>query len=128
MARRGRGHRLGLALVLLLAALGLVGGIGGGVARDAPDGQQPSAIGLAPTAVDAAHLPIRTEAGVTTDPLRQGSGRGPVPLVAVLLGLAGAALGRGRVGVAGPATAGCPPLRARRHAIALRAPPRPRFA
>jgi hypothetical protein len=123
-------------MVVVAAAVGLAGGFGGPLDAHPRAAGHPSATsGLisASTAVEAAVVPVRAEAWGATgvrsaaaDPLRHGPARGLLPLVAVLLGLAG--LLGARSGVVRPPTAGCHPLRARRHAIALRAPPSLRCA
>ena len=130
MARRGP-HRLWLAMVVVAAAIGLAGGLGGGPldADPRPAGHPSATGGLVATAtgVDVAVVPARTEAGTAggvrsaADPTRNGPARWLLPLLTILLGLA--ALLGARSGVVRPPAAGRLPLRARRHAIALRAPP-----
>ena len=133
MARRGP-QRLWLAMVVVAAAIGLAGGVGGALDTGSRHAGHQSATGglvAAATGVDVAVVPARTEAGTAgvvrsaADPSRHGPARWLLPLLAVLIGLAG--LLGARSGVVRPPVAGRLPLRARRHAIALRAPPSPRF-
>ncbi len=129
MARRGS-HRLWLAMVVVAAGISLAVGFGG------PLDPNPGAVGSAPdrsvmasNPVDLAVVPVRTEAGARlrpgADPTSHGPARWLLPLLAALVGLAGCVGSRGRV--ARPPAGGRPPLRARRYAIVLRAPPSPRF-
>ncbi len=125
MARRPKTYRLWLAIVVVAAGIGLAGGLATGLgdAGDPrPAGHQSGAVSISPTAVDVAVVPARTEAASTTDAARHGPGRGLLPLVAAVVGLGAlvgiAVHGRARSSVLGPRA-----LRARRHAIALRAPP-----
>lgn len=129
MARRGP-HRLWLAMAVVAAAIGLAGGFGGPLDTDPrPAGHTAATGGLlsATTGVDVAVVPARTEAGAAgvrtaADPTRNVPARWLLPLVAVLIGLAGL-LGARSGGVVRPPAGDRLPLRARRHAIALRAPP-----
>ena len=134
MARRGP-HRLWLAMVVVAAAVAFAGGFGGPLDTDPRPAGHPSPTGglvAAATGVDVAVVPGRTEAGTAgvvrsaADPTRTGPARWLLPLVAVLLGLAGV-FGARSGGVVRPPGAGRLTLRARRHAIALRAPPSLRF-
>ena len=130
MARRGS-HRLWLAVVVVVAAgIGLAGGFGGPLDPNPGAAGRASATGgllVAATTVDLAVVPVKTEAGAgvrsAADPTRHGPARWLLPLLAILGGVGGlVGSGAGLVRPA-PPVAGRPPLRARRHAIALRAPP-----
>jgi hypothetical protein len=126
MARRGI-HRLWLAMLLVVAGIGLApfaaadaGADAGadGAARSAAD--RASTVAITSTAIEAAVVPARTEAGPGST-TRPAPGRSLLPLLAALVALAGvvglcAGRAQARVG-RGPA------LAARRYAIALRAPP-----
>ncbi len=119
-------HRLWLALVVVAAAVGVAGGLlaGGsdpGATRPPSAAHDPAAVSFTPSGVEAAVVPARTETAPAAGAARHGSGRGLLPLVAALVGLA-AALGT-RARLVRPPTPGGQPLRARRHAIARRAPP-----
>ena len=83
-----------------------------------------ASVSFTPTALDAAVVPGRAQVGAHVG-ANQAPGRSLLPLVAALVALAGLPSAPGRAGSA-PA-AGRPPLLPRRHAIALRAPPSPRF-
>jgi hypothetical protein len=117
-------------MAVVAAAIGLAGGFGGPLDTDPrPTGHPSATDGLVAgaTGVDVAVVPARTEAGgagvrSAADPTRTVPARWLLPLVAVLLGLAGL-LGARSGGVVRPPAGDRLPLRARRHAIALRAPP-----
>lgn len=122
MVRR-RTRRLGLGALLVVAGAILAGGlvVAGGGGSPAP-GHLPGSASLAATTLTSAVVPARTEAGTATaaDPSRQVAGRWLVPLGVAVLGLAGLPGRRQAPALLG---GGRPPLRARRHCIALRAPP-----
>jgi hypothetical protein len=123
MTPRRRPRPIWLAVLLVMAGVGLAGGTAARPTDEGGAAHGPSPVTLIPIAVDVAVVPARTEAGARS--VHQSPGRSPVPLVAALVAVVGL------LGVADrrsdPPPAGRPPVRARRHTIALRAPPAPRF-
>ncbi|HEX7277001.1 MAG TPA: hypothetical protein VF244_06460 [Acidimicrobiales bacterium] len=119
MARRGT-HHLWLAMLLVAAGVGLAGAAIADEPESRPSGAQGAVVRVTSTGGEIAVVPPRTEAGVgkSAHPI---SGRTILPLVAALLGVAAAAgLSAARRHAAPD---GARTLLARRHAIALRAPP-----
>jgi hypothetical protein len=117
-------------MVVAAAGIALAVGFGGPLDPDPVGAGRTSAAGgpaMASTSVDLAVVPVRPEAGARlrpgADPTRHGPARWLLPLMAALVGVAGYVGSRSRV--ARPPVGGHPPLRTRRHAIALRAPPSP---
>lgn len=123
MARRGTHHHL--RVIVLLVAVAVAAGLAGGTVADRPDSElaaavPQSAVTVTPTALEVAVVPARTDVGGGAG-VHHSPGRSLLPLVAALTTAAGL-LGftAGRIG----SPAGTRrPLLARRHVIALRAPP-----
>jgi len=115
---RHRTRRLWMAVLFAVAGVGLAGGAIVGPPEVRLAAQDPGDVTVAPTPVGVAVLPARNEVGKGGAHLSPG--RSLLPLVA-LVALAGLAVLT--VGRSVPAVAGHRPLVARRHFIALRAPP-----
>ena len=120
---RPRTRYLWLAVLLVAVGIGLGAGAGGdfgGRGDERPSAHQSAAASLTGDAVEVAIVPARTEVAPGSGG-RLASARSFLPLAVALLAAAGAAGLRGRRSLV-PAF-GPQPLLARRHAIALRAPP-----
>jgi len=119
MARRGT-HHLWLVVLLVAAGIGVAGVAMADGSEAPPSRNQSAGVRVTPPGVDLGVVPGPTEAasGKAANPI---SGRTLLPLVAALVALVGL------VGLAAARRAATPdgarPLLARRHAIALRAPP-----
>jgi hypothetical protein len=111
-------------IVLATVGAGLAGGVDDSSGNGGPVTRPAAAVTLASTAVEAAVVPARSEAGARSG-VHQSPGRSLLPLVAALVAIVGLLGATGRR--TDPPLAGGQPLRARRHAIALRAPPPPQL-
>ncbi len=123
---RCRTHHLGLVVLLVAAGIGI--GVAGDAVAGRPESRsrrQPAAASFTPTALEAAVVPGRTQSGAGIG-ARQAPGRSLVALVAALFAVAALVVLIAARSV--PPVASHRALVARRHFIALRAPPSPRLA